>query len=179
MKINLILLACFLLFLQTFGQDMKNEPTTVKYVDIKKYTGTWYEIAKIPNRFQKQCIGNTTATYSLNDDGTIKVVNRCMEEDGGYDDANGLAKVVDKNTNSKLKVSFVNILGIRLFWGDYWIIGLDDNYQWVVIGTPDRKYGWILARSKSPDESVKMKTFEILKSQGYNPKDFQFTPQSK
>lgn len=155
------------------------EPVTVNHVDLQKYTGTWYEISKIPNSFQDQCVGNTTASYSLNDDGTIKVVNKCKDDEGDMDSAEGLAKVVDTKTNSKLEVSFVSIFGIHLFWGDYWIIGLPDDYSYAVVGTPNRKYGWILSRTPVLPEEKLNEAYEILKKNGYNPDNFVKTPQGK
>lgn len=174
---RIILLMILISFIKVNGQNMSSKPETVQKVDLKKYIGTWYEIAKIPNRFQKNCTGNTTATYSLNEDGTIKVVNKCKEEDGGFDEADGKAKVVDKKTNAKLEVSFVSFLGIRPFWGDYWIIILDAAYNWAIIGTPDRKYGWILSRTKTLDENTRATIDDIIRKQGYNPKDFINTKQ--
>ena len=120
---------------------------TVSQVDLNKYVGLWYEIAKIPNKFQEQCAYGTTAEYKLEEDGNIQVINKCYTKDNEADIAEGLAKVVDKKSNSKLEVSFFSILGIRPFWGDYWIIGLDDNYQWAIVGSPNRKYGWVLRRN--------------------------------
>ena len=152
--------------------------STVDSVDLQKYIGTWYEIAKIPNSFQKKCARNTTAAYKLKDDGRIDVINRCTEEDGSVNEAKGIAKVVDKKTNSKLEVSFVRILGIQLFWGDYWIIGLDKDYRYAVVGTPSRKYGWILSRTPKLSSDDLNTIFGILKKQGYNPNDFVFTVQS-
>lgn len=174
---NFIILLTVFLFSRIYGQNMNNEPSTVSHVDLNKYIGTWYEISKIPNSFQKNCAGYTTATYSLNDDGSIKVLNKCKEEDGSYNDASGKARVVDKKTNAKLQVSFVSIFGWNLFWGDYWIIGLDDNYKWAVIGHPKRKYGWILSRTTSLDNDTMNKINELLKKQGYNPDDFIKTKQ--
>ena len=169
-----------ILFLSTtlsIGQEMQNEPKTVKYVDLKKYAGLWYEIAKIPNRFQKHCKRGTTAKYDLRDDGKIVVLNSCIDEDGERDDAEGIARLVDASSNAKLEVSFVSILGINLFWGDYWIIGLGNDYEYVVVGTPTRKYGWILSRTpKLSDEKLK-EIFKILKSQGYDPNKFEMTVQ--
>ncbi|RPH89046.1 MAG: hypothetical protein EHM72_20880, partial [Calditrichaeota bacterium] len=89
----------------------------------------------------------------------------------------GVARVVDTKTNAKLQVSFVRFLCRNWFWGDYWIIGLDERYQWAVVGTPNRRYGWILARTKSLTESDQQKCFDILRRQGYNPDDFVATPQ--
>ncbi|MGE5433094.1 MAG: lipocalin family protein [Syntrophomonadaceae bacterium] len=155
------------------------EPETVKFVDLKRYAGLWYEIAKIPNRFQKNCTGNTTAEYSLRDDGRIDVINSCDEENGKRNVARGVAKVVEPSTNSKLEVSFFSILGIRPFWGDYWIIGLDKDYKYAVIGSPDRKYGWILSRTPRLTDEKLSGAWEILKVQGYDPKSFQMTMQDK
>lgn len=155
----------------------KNPPITVKYVDLKKYVGLWYEVAKIPNSFQDQCIKNTTAKYTLTEDGEIKVTNSCIDEDGEVDEANGVVRVIDKKSNAKLEVSFVSFLGWRPFWGDYWIIGLDENYQWAIVGTPNRKYGWVLSRTPKLDEATMNKIFQILKDQGYNLKQFEMSLQ--
>jgi apolipoprotein D and lipocalin family protein len=152
---------------------------TVKQVDLKKYVGLWYEIAKIPNSFQDQCANETTAEYKIDADGDIIVINSCYDREGKLDIAEGLAKVVDKKTNSKLEVSFVSFLGIRPFWGEYWIIGLEENYRWAVVGTPSRKYGWILSRTPSLPESTIEEIFSLLKSQNYNPVDFEISKQKE
>ncbi len=156
-----------------------SQPVTVSHVDLNRYIGTWYEIAKIPNFFQKKCFRNTTATYLFNSDGTIEVVNRCIEKDGKEDVAEGIAKVVDTSTNAKLKVSFVSIFGIHLFWGDYWIIGLDKDYRYAIVGDPSRKYGWILSRAPVLSAEERAEVNEILVRQGYNPSDFVPTQQSQ
>jgi len=180
MKSILIILLTMLLTRCSSPQE-KNFPelVTVKQVDLNKYVGLWYEIAKIPNSFQDQCAYGTTAEYKIDEDGDIIVTNSCYDDEGKIDVAEGLAKVVDKNTNAKLEVSFFSILGIRPFWGDYWIIGLDDNYQWAVVGTPNRKYGWVLSRTPSLPDSTMENIFEILKSQHYNPDDFEISKQNK
>ena len=159
------------------AQDMR-PPVTVDSVDLQKYIGKWYEIAKIPNSFQKKCDRNTTATYTLRDDGKIDVINRCIEKDGSINEAKGIAEVVDRKSNAKLEVSFVRILGIQLFWGDYWIIGLDKDYNYAVVGNPSRKYGWILSRTPKLSEKDMDIVFEILKKQGYDPNDFVMTEQT-
>jgi len=171
MKI-LILSLTFIISINTMAQKEPDQPVTVAHVDLQKYIGLWFEIARIPNSFQKKCMGSTTAYYSLNSDGTIKVVNSCTKENAERSTADGIARVVDTITNSKLEVSFVSIFGIHLFWGDYWIIGLDEDYSYAVIGTPNRKYGWILSRTKKlPDEKLTA-AYNILKKNGYNPEDF-------
>lgn len=158
-------------------KESKDIPTTVASVDLNRYTGLWYEIARLPNRFQKKCVRNTTASYRLLPDAKIEVVNRCFQADGKADEVKGIAKVVDTVSNSKLKVSFFRPLGISLFWGDYWIIGLGENYEYAVVGTPNRKYGWILARQSRLEPAQLDKIFELLQQQGYHPADFVMTPQ--
>jgi apolipoprotein D and lipocalin family protein len=160
----------------TLGEN-NNEPVPVDSVNLKRYTGIWYEIAKIPNRFQRKCVGSTTAQYSLRDDGRIDVVNRCIVDNGQVDEIKGIAKVVDEKSNAKLKVSFVRLFGISLFWGDYWIIGLDEKYEYAIIGTPNRKYGWILGRKPMLSTDDLQDAFTILTEQGYDPKNFEMTEQ--
>jgi apolipoprotein D and lipocalin family protein len=181
MMYNKLKLAFTILFLFTTlikGQDMKNELKVVSKVDLKKYIGLWYEIAKIPNRFQKDCIRNTTAEYIMRDDGKIKVINTCFQADGSKNSVIGVAKIVDNITNAKLEVSFVKILGIQLFWGDYWIIGIGDNYDFALVGSPNRKYGWILSRTKQLPQEKLSRITELLKSNGYDIKNFEFTEQN-
>lgn len=176
LKLNTICFSFLFLFSTLTPAQKDQKPlTTVLKVDLKKYSGLWYEIAKIPNWFQDQCAYGTTAEYKIDEDGEIEVINKCYDEDGEPDVAEGVAQVVDKKTNAKLEVSFVSFLGIRPFWGDYWIIGLDQNYNWAVVGTPNRKYGWILSRTPVlPDETMKT-IFDILKTSGYKPDDFEMT----
>jgi apolipoprotein D and lipocalin family protein len=166
---------------QVNSQTVNSSKTvmTVQQVDLKRYIGTWYEIARLPNSFQKKCARNTTATYKLRDDGKIDVINRCTESDGSVTEAAGVAQVVDTTTDAKLEVSFVRFLGIQFFWGDYWIIGLDKDYKYAVVGTPSRKYGWILSRDPKLSSGDKENVFGILRSQGYNPDDFVMTEQSQ
>lgn len=154
-------------------------PRTVSGVELDRYIGTWYEIAKIPNRFQKKCSRDTTAQYKMRPDGRIDVINRCVDKNGKPVEARGIAKIADPETNSKLKVSFVRALGIQLFWGDYWIIGLHKDYQYAVVGDSKRKYGWILSRSASLTGEEWIEIRDILKNQGYDPERFVKTGHSK
>ncbi len=173
MKIILLTILVF-----TFNiMAQQNPPKTVKYVDLKKYIGLWYEIAKIPNSFQDHCVKGTTAKYVMKDDGEITVINSCIDEDGKIDDADGIARVVDKKTNAKLEVSFVSFFGWRPFWGDYWIIGLDENYKWAIVGTPNRKYGWVLSRTPQLNKETMDSIFQIIKEQGYNTNNFEISLQ--
>lgn len=145
------------------GPDEKPPLETVPYVDIQRYLGTWYEIATIPQRFQKGCTA-VTATYSLRKDGAIEVVNSCRKGslDGPRKSVRGKAWVVDKRTNAKLKV--------RFFWpfsGDYWVIGLDVDYRWAVVGHPGRKYLWILSRTPQMSEDLYRQILELVRAHGY------------
>ena len=149
----------------------------VSRVDLARYAGIWHEIAKIPNRFQKQCARDTLAQYTLRPDGRIDVVNQCIKRNGSVDQARGIAKVVDAETGAKLKVSLVSLLGWRPFWGDYWIVGLDPNYRWAVVGAPNRKYGWILARSKTLDANSLETISAIIERNGYQRGSFQMDGQ--
>jgi apolipoprotein D and lipocalin family protein len=122
---------------------------TVAHVELSRYVGTWHEIARYPNSFQKGCIGST-ATYTLREDGEIDVINRCRDDrDGSLREAKGRAWVVDPTSNARLKVSF--------FWpfrGDYWIIDLGNDYEFAVVGAPSRKYLWVLSRTLLMDDDV-------------------------
>ncbi len=137
----------------------------VEHVDLQKYLGTWYEIARLPAWFEEGCFG-VTATYSMREDGKIKVINSCRKGsmEGTVKNAVGKAWVVDKATNAKLKVMF--------FWpfaGNYWIIDLDQKeYRYAVVGEPSRKYLWVLSRTPNMDEILLNKIFEKVKKQGYN-----------
>ena len=173
MKLLLMMLVPAILL----GQQKKLN--TIDHVDINKYAGLWYEIAKIPNSFQSNCVRGTTAKYFLQEDGEIKVINSCYEADGELNIANGVARVVDNKTNSKLEVSFVSLFGWNLFWGDYWIIGLDENYEWAIVGHPKRKYGWILSRTLTLSEDTMGLINDFLRNEGYDPTKFEKTDQSK
>lgn len=142
-------------------------------MDLARYCGRWYEVARIPNRFQRGCSRGTTATYTLRDDGNLEVLNRCIQVDGTADEARGVARAVDPVTNARLKVSFVRALGRWIFWGDYWVLALGADYGYAVVGTPDRRYGWVLARAPtlSPEQQVEID--RILRAQGYDPARFQ------
>jgi apolipoprotein D and lipocalin family protein len=133
----------------------------VPHVDLKKYLGKWYEIAHLPARFQEGC-DNTTATYTLSEDGSISVLNECIKN-GKANQAKGNAKVVDKNSGAKLKVTF-----FWPFYGDYWIINLGKDYDYAVVGAPNRKYLWILSRTPKMDDRLFSQLKESVKSKGFN-----------
>ena len=139
---------------------------TVQGVDIERYAGKWYEIARMPNWFQRSCASGTTADYTLLEDGRIRVVNRCLKADGTESKVEGVAKVVPDSGGGKLKVQF-----FWPFWADYWILDLDqENYEWAIVGHPTRKFLWILARTPEIPESLYDELVQKTIRQGY-PKD--------
>jgi len=128
----ILLLAAAAISAQTKNQS---ELKTVSSVDLKRYGGKWFEIARYPSKFQKQCVGNTTATYTIKTADRIEVLNQCVKKDGVIADAKGDARIVDKTTNAKLEVRFAPkfLSFISSVWGDYWIIDLDENYQYAAV----------------------------------------------
>jgi apolipoprotein D and lipocalin family protein len=150
---------------------------TVSDVDISKYLGTWHAVARIPNRFEKDCL-QSKAEYSLNSDGTLGVTNSCPTKEGKTLKVIGKAWV-SSESNAKLKVGFFKILGWypEFARGDYWIIGLgpldaEKNYSYSVVGEPSRKYGWILSRNTSLEKASLDEAFEILEKEHYERKNF-------
>lgn len=149
----------------TFQKKQAAAPLeTVPFVDLTRYTGQWYEISRYPHRFQEGCVGSR-ATYTLREDGKIAVLNECYEGSfsGKRRDAKGTAKVVDTKSNAKLKVSF--------FWpfsGAYWIIDLGKDYEYAVVGHPDRKYLWILSRTKKMEEALYQEILNRLRAKEYD-----------
>ena len=151
-------------------------PKTVDQVRITRYLGQWYEIARLPNRFERDCARDATAHYGL-DGKRIRVVNRCLKADGKAQVARGHAKIVDHTTNAKLKVTF-----FWPFYGDYWILGLgspanpqtdaasDTNqpYSWAVVGGPKRKYLWILSRTPALTPPQREEIRKVVEESGYD-----------
>ncbi|MFC1827583.1 lipocalin family protein [Thermodesulfobacteriota bacterium] len=161
---TLIFMSLLLSSCKTMDRNNMKPLETVNFVDINRYIGEWYEIARYEHRFQKGCVGSK-AIYSLRDDGKITVVNECFEKSfsGNIRSVKGKAWVVDKQSNAKLKVSF--------FWpfaGDYWVIDLGENYEYAVVGHPDRKYLWILSRTPEMDEKVYNEILARLEKQDYD-----------
>ncbi len=156
-----------------FGFKNYQKMETVASVDLKKYAGKWYEIASYPTIFQKGCC-NTSAEYLISDKAYVKVINRCNKDtiNGVAKSIEGKAFIVKNSQNAKLKVQF--------FWpfkGDYWIIGLADDYSWAVVSHPSRKYLWILSRTPSMDETVYQKVIQLIKAKGLNPEKLRKTLQ--
>jgi apolipoprotein D and lipocalin family protein len=135
--------ACALLSQHPVGN--RAVPMPAKPVDLQRYLGRWYEVARYEQGFQRDCDG-VTATYSLRPDGKISVLNRCRKPDGRMTEAAGKAKVVDTRTNARLKVSFFG----PFYVGDYWILDRADDYRWAIVGDPSGRYLWLLDRQPTP-----------------------------
>ncbi|MEN2750657.1 lipocalin family protein [Psychrobacter sp. FBL11] len=153
------------------------EPTTVDSLDLTKYSGTWYEIGRLPMYFQRNCASDVTATYTPNAKDTgITVLNQCIDEDGESVTAEGLAKPAD-DTGSKLKVTFLPswIRWLPVGRADYWVLAHDPNYKTALVGTPDKEYLWLLARSPNISQEAYAKYRQIAQQQGYDLKAFTLT----
>jgi apolipoprotein D and lipocalin family protein len=164
MNMKILALPILLIFsVICFANSSRIEPQTVSKVELEKYAGTWYEISRYPNGFQKDCAGNVRAIYTLQDDGKVRVVNECSMVNGKTKTAKGRAKIVDRVTNAKLKVTF-----FWPFYGDYWILDLDPEYRFAVIGEPKRKYLWILSRTPELPAETYSGILSRLQQQGYD-----------
>lgn len=156
------LFVCLLSVLLSSCATYRNPPRTVSHVNLKRYMGTWYEIASFPNVFQRGC-QCTTATYALHGKNAVSVLNRCYKGDSlKLSEAKGRAWSVSSK-NNKLKVQF--------FWpfsGDYWILYLTPGYNQVIVGSPDRKYLWILSRTRKITKQKYKQLLTIAKSDGFD-----------
>lgn len=152
------------LFSCTKTNSQMIDKTTVKALDLNRYLGTWYEIARFPHSFEKNLVG-VTATYSLRNDGKIKVVNQGYKNtlDGELSVAEGKAKIPDKSQPGKLKVSF-----FWIFYADYFVLELDENYQYAMIGSSSDNYFWILSRTPQMDSATYEMLLEKARKRGYN-----------
>lgn len=156
------------------------EVKPVDSLDLSKYAGTWHEIASIPQFFQRKCVRDTKAVYAAADAGQIRVENVCTRDDGGRERIEGRARVPDVNSTSKLEVTFVELFGEYRYWvaADYWVLALDPNYNWAVVGHPSLRYGWVLAREPRLSAATTAEIIGRIKSQGYDACDFVITPQT-
>ncbi|QQN38436.1 lipocalin family protein [Acinetobacter sp. CS-2] len=153
---------------------------TVEKVELDKYLGVWYEVARKPLYFQNKCDRDVTATYTLNENGNVVVDNRCYTKEGNLAQSIGEAFIENAPFNTKLKVSFLPeaIRWLPFGRGDYWVLKLDENYQTVLVGEPRRKYMWVLSRTPQPDQAVVNEYLEYAKSLGYDVGDVIHTKQT-
>jgi len=166
---NIYLALTMLIFLSGCAKIPTIPLKTVDHVDLERYSGTWIEIARYENRFETGCAG-ATAQYAGKDD-YIMVTNRCFDTSGIQSgEVTGRAYALQDSNNSKLEVSF-----FRPFYGDYWVLMLGDNYQYSVVGDPNRKYLWILSRTKVLSDEDKKFILNNLPNLGYDPNKLYWT----
>ena len=160
----------------------KNKPLhTIEKVELDKYLGVWYEVARKPMYFQNKCDRDVSATYTLNENGNIGVDNRCYTKDGQLNQSIGEAFIKNAPFNTKLKVSFLpeSVRWLPVGRGDYWILKIDDAYQTVLVGEPRRRYLWVLSRSAQPDQAVVKEYLDYAQSIGYDIGDVIHTKQTQ
>ena len=141
---------------------------TIERLDVVRYAGVWYEVAKFPNRFQRKCVGDTRAEYSVLAPGRLRVLNRCRLANGQFDEALGEARQLGGDVSPRLQVRFAPawLSWWPAVWGNYWVIDLEDDYQLVAVSEPGRDYLWVLSRHPQVDAQRYTRLLERLKTQG-------------
>jgi len=181
---------CAALIVQSVGAMASDRPAdlpaekpleTVISLDLPRYLGRWYEIAKFPNWFQKKCVANTSAQYSLQPDGRVKVLNRCQREQGAMDEAVGVARQLGGPTSPRLEVRFAPawLSWLPAVWGDYWVVDLDPEYQLVAVSEPGREYLWILSRSPTVSADRYGALIKRLQAKGLDTSRLELTAQAE
>ena len=179
MSKSFLVLLCFCWGTSTgFAQTPPLPLTTVPSVDVARYMGTWHEVAKFPNWFQKKCVSSTQAIYSLQANGQVQVLNRCKTDQGEWSEALGAARQIGGPTSPRLQVRFAPewLSFIPLLWGDYWIIELDPHYQWVVVSEPKRAYLWILSRTPQMPDATLQQLRKQLTAAGFDLSRLELSP---
>jgi len=177
---SLLLLVCLPAYSQNNSQVSDDSVKTIPALDVPRYLGTWYEIAKFPNWFQRKCISNTKAVYSIRPDGNLKVLNSCKNAEGELLDAEGTARQIGAKDSPKLEVRFapVWLSFLPMVWGDYWVIDLDSQYQVAAISDPRRQYLWILSRTPQLDKKIYDDLLQRLQGQQFDTRQLELTPQA-
>lgn len=143
-----------------------NQP--VPQLDLQRYSGEWHEVARLPMFFQRKCIGDVTARYTPQPDGRIEVRNACRTKDGSRDESIGVAKpVVGKPGQLKVRFAPGWLSWAPFVWADYWVIALDPDYRWALVGGPDKKYLWILSREPNMEPALLDKLISDAAAAGY------------
>ena len=170
-----------LLALSAFNASAQDALTPVPSLNVARYMGTWYEIAKFPNRFQKMCASNTSAQYSARPDGTLSVRNRCTDADGKVNEVEGQARQIGNATSPKLEVRFAPawLSFLPFVWGDYWVIDIDNDYQLVAVSEPKREYLWILSRTPEVNGKAYDELLGRLVKTGFDLKRLERSKQGK
>jgi apolipoprotein D and lipocalin family protein len=181
--ISAFFVACAMLVSGTvaFAQSASSAPAlqAVASLDVARYMGTWYEIAKYPNSFQAKCVRNTRADYLPEADGKVQVLNRCEMADGKTTEAQGAARQVGPADSPKLQVRFAPawLSFLPMVWADYWVIDIDPQYQLVAVSEPTREYLWVLSRTKQVDAAQYQALLVRLAERGFDLKRLALSPQ--
>jgi apolipoprotein D and lipocalin family protein len=160
-------------------QPSPGSVTPVDSVDLDRYAGRWYEVARFPNSFQSDCAGETVAEYERLSNGQIRVVNSCRQADGTMKRAEGRAKLADRDgPTSKLKVRFAPafLSFLPMVWGKYWVLDLTDDYSAALVGEPGRKYLWVLSRTPIMPDSTYRRMVDTAERQGFDVRRLQRSP---
>ena len=162
-----------------FSQTSDFPVKTIASLDVPRYLGTWYEIAKFPNWFQKKCVGNTQATYSLRPDGNLKVLNSCKTAEGEISQAEGTARQLGQKDSPKLEVRFAPawLSFLPMVWGEYWVIDLDSQYQVAAVSDSKREYLWVLSRTPQLDKKTYDELIVRLRAQQFDTQKLEPTQQ--
>ena len=175
------ILATFLLAISSFSAFAQEPLVPIAKLDVARYMGSWYEIAKYPNFFQRKCASNTVAQYSPQADGTVSVFNKCVQEDGKPIDALGQARQIGDATSPKLEVRFAPawLSFLPFVWGNYWVIDIDADYQLVAVSEPKREYLWILSRTPEVSAKAYGELLARLEKTGFDLKKIEKSKQTK
>jgi len=175
---TLVAALCLALFAAPAPSNTEARPAPLQAIpslDVPPYMGTWYQVALYPNRFQKQCISDTTATYRQLDNGQVEVINRCRNAAGEFEDVTGVARPVGRLREGRLEpaqlqVSFLPawLRWLPVGWGRYWVIKLADDQRYAIVSEPGREYLWILARSPRLDPRDEREIQAFLRAQGFD-----------
>ena len=164
----------------TFSQTADTPVKTIASLDVPRYMGTWYEIAKFPNWFQKKCVSNTQAVYSIRPDGNLKVLNSCKTADGEISQAEGTARQQGSKDSPKLEVRFAPewLSFLPMVWGEYWVVDLDAQYQVAAVSDSKREYLWVLSRTPQLDKKTYDELLLRLRSQQFDTRKLETTQQT-
>ena len=177
MKTLILKIVLAFMSLAAVANEGELRPSAV--LDVPRYMGTWYEIAKYPNRFQKKCVKDTRADYELMSDGAVKVTNRCTLDNGEVDVAVGAGRQVGEARSPKLEVRFAPewLSFIPWVWGNYWVIDLDPEYQLVAVSEPKREFLWVLARTPTVNPRAYEELVARLEKRGFDSRKMVVTRQ--
>lgn len=183
LRVSIVSILGFLMIclgsVQANAQQADQTVKTIATLDVPRYLGTWYEIAKFPNWFQKKCVSNTKAVYTAKPDGNLQVLNSCKTASGETSEAEGLARQIGAKDSPKLEVRFAPewLSFLPMVWGDYWVIDLDAQYQVAAVSDPRREYLWVLSRTPQLDPKVYADLLQRLKQQQFDIQKLELTSQ--